>query len=571
MNQARSFLLIAWLLVAFLLWEAWQKDAQMLSGPGPGDTAAQPGEASQPDAVLPSSAALPAALPDAGAAPEAESAALPALESAAGEARLIRLSNDVLRLTIDARGGSVVAAELLAYRQSADAQSAPVELLSRRPERLFQAQSGLIAASADAVAPTHQILFESDADTYELAQGNDAVELPLNWSDASGLALSKRLVLRRGSYVLEVHDTLSNRGETAWRGNRYRQLLRVPPPKPKGSQFTNPELYSFVGAAWYNPVDQFDKLAFEDFDPKAAPVVQSGGWTAMLQHYFFAAWIPPAEETVHVGTAALAGGQYLIREIGPRFELAPGAQNEHGARLYIGPKLQDRLAAVAPGLERTVNYGVFTVLAQPLYWLLSKLHALFGNWGWAIFGLVVLIKLLFFKLSEAQYKSFAKMRAVQPRIEALKERYGDDKQKFQVAMMELYKKEKINPLGGCLPILVQIPVFIALYWVLLESVELRHAPWILWIDNLTARDPYFVLPAINMATMYLTQLMTPTVGMDPMQKRIMQIMPLAFGFLFAFFPAGLVLYWATNGLLGLAQQWVISRRHGDQAKPRSRG
>ena len=573
MNQARSFLLIAWLLVAFLIWEAWQKDQLTVPSSGPDTIAAQPAgdapAAAVPEAV-PASAASDA-VPNPDAAPESANATLPALEPSLGEARLLTLSNDVLRLTIDTRGGNVVGAELLDFGQTPEDDAARVELLSRRSERLFHAQSGLIAASAGAPAPTHQSLFEAEGETFNLAAGAEAVELPLRWTDPSGLELSKRLVLRRGSYVVEVHNSLHNRGEAAWRGNHYRQLLRVPPPKPKGSQFTNPELYSFVGAAWYNPVDKFEKLKFEDFDPKAPLALdQSGGWTAMLQHYFFAAWIPPAEETVRIGTAALAGGQYLIREVGPAFELAPGEQREHSARLYVGPKLQDQLADVAPGLELAIDYGIFTLLAEPLFILLSFLHSLFGNWGWAIIALVVLIKLAFFKLSETQYKSFAKMRAVQPRIEALKERYGDDKQKFQMAMMELYKKEKINPMGGCLPILVQIPVFVALYWVLLESVELRHAPWILWIDNLTARDPYFVLPIVNMATMYVTQLMTPMVGMDPMQKRIMQIMPLAFGFLFAFFPAGLVLYWATNGLLGLAQQWVITRRHGEQAKAPAR-
>jgi YidC/Oxa1 family membrane protein insertase len=563
MNQARSFLLIAWLLVAFLAWEAWQKDyaGGGASAPIAAGTSS-PAQFTPPLDALPAPEALPEALPGSGAVP----APTPGTEQTEA-GRLVTVTTDVLRLVIDARGGSLVSAELLNYRQTADKDADPVVLLSRAPDRFFTAQSGIIAATAGAPAPTHQATLEFDADSYSLLEGSDTLVVPMKWRDASGLSMTKRLVLTRGSYAIDVQHELVNDSQAAWRGNAYRQLLRVPPPPPAGSQFTNPEQYSFVGAAWYNPVDKFEKLAFNDFEP-AAPLGkdQRGGWTAMLQHYFFAAWIPAAEENVRVSSAVLPGGQYLIREVSPGFELAPGARVEHNARLYVGPKLQDDLADIAPGLERTVDYGIFTILSQPLFWLLSMLHGLFGNWGWAIIGLVVLIKLVFFKLSEAQYKSFAKMRAVQPRIEGLKERYGDDKQKFQMAMMELYKKEKINPMGGCLPILVQIPVFIALYWVLLESVELRHAPWILWIQNLTARDPYFVLPIINMATMYLTQLMTPMVGMDPMQKRIMQIMPLAFGFLFAFFPAGLVLYWATNGLLGLLQQWVITRRHGTQGK-----
>lgn len=566
MNQARSFLLIAWLLVAFLAWEAWQKDYAGPAAPPAtaGAVESANGAAAGTDA-LPSLDALPEPMPQ--SQPDGDTVPSAQPVTAVSSARLVTVNTDVLRLLIDTRGGTVVSVQLLDYRQSTDKNAEPVTLLSRAPDRLFTAQSGLISGVAGAVAPTHQAELTAEADSYTLGDGSDTLIVPLQWQDPSGLSMTKRLVFTRGSYVVDVQHELVNQSSQPWRGNAYRQLLRVPPPKPAGSQFTNPEQYSFVGAAWYNPVDKFEKLAFDDFDT-ANPLVkdQVGGWTAMLQHYFFAAWIPAPDESVKVSTSVVSGNQYLIREVSPAFELAAGSRVELNARLYVGPKLQDDLGEIAPGLERTVDYGVFTILSQPLYWLLSKLHALFGNWGWAIIGLVVLIKLAFFKLSEAQYKSFAKMRAVQPRIEALKERYGDDKQKFQMAMMELYKKEKINPMGGCLPILVQIPVFIALYWVLLESVELRHAPWILWIQNLTARDPYFVLPIINMATMYLTQLMTPMVGMDPMQKRIMQIMPLAFGFLFAFFPAGLVLYWATNGLLGLLQQWVITRRHGTQGK-----
>ena len=325
---------------------------------------------------------------------------------------------------------------------------------------------------------------------------------------------------------------------------------------------TNPEAYSFVGAAWYSPSEKFNKLKFDDIDPKE-PLNSAGqgGWVAMLQHYFFAAWIPDPSEASRFGTAVVQG-RYYIRSAAPVIEIASGATQQSTTRLYVGPKLQEHLAGVAPGLERTIDYGILTLLAEPLFWLLSFFHTLTGNWGWAIILLVVVIKAAFFKLSEAQYKSFAKMRAVQPRIEALKERYGEDKQKFNLAMMELYKKEKINPMGGCLPILVQIPVFISLYWVLLESVELRHAPWILWITNLSAPDPFFVLPVLNLLTMWFTQKLSPSPGMDPMQKKIMTYMPLVFGVMFAFFPAGLVLYWTVNGGLGLLQQWFINKRHG---------
>jgi YidC/Oxa1 family membrane protein insertase len=283
----------------------------------------------------------------------------------------------------------------------------------------------------------------------------------------------------------------------------------------------------------------------------------------MVQHYFFAAWIPPGEEQATYSTQQISvegRPRYIARDVSPSIQIGPGTIGAFASRLYVGPKLQDELPEIAPGLEHTVNYGIFTIFSKPLFWLLEKIHDYVGNWGWAIVLLTVLIKLAFFKLTEAQFRSTARMRKLQPRIEQLKERYGDDRQRMSQAMMEMYKKEKVNPLGGCLPILVQIPIFIALYWVLIESVELRQAPFILWIENLSARDPYFVLPALNAIFMIATQRLTPTVGMDPMQRKMMSAMPVVFSVLFAFFPDGLVLYWATNAGLSLAQQLYITRK-----------
>jgi YidC/Oxa1 family membrane protein insertase len=556
MTQTRSFLLIAWLVLAFFLWDTWQKDYH---GPAPLAGSAEPATAPAPapgDAV-PDASSVPSVPTDATAT---AGVAAPS-EPAAGTAALT-LSNDVLRLTLDANGGSVLRADLLAYGQRSGKDSEPVQLLSQQRDLFFVAQTGWLSGAGR--APTHTVALQPEGGAAALAAGADAAELHYTWNDGQGLSLRRSYRLPRGSYTLEVKDEWHNASGAAWRGSVYRQLLRVPPPK-KGSGMTNPEAYSFVGAAWYSPQEKFEKLAFDDFADEPLERVASGGWIAMLQHYFVTAWIPAPQDATQFSTDTLTG-RFLIRSVGPALELAPGARGESTARLYIGPKQQDRLDDVAPGLRLTLDYGIFTVIAQPLAWLLDWLHALTGNWGWAIVLLVVMIKGLLFKLSEAQYKSFAKMRRVQPRIEALKERYGEDRQKFQSAMMELYKKEKINPMGGCLPVLVQIPIFIALYWVLLESVELRHAPWVGWIQNLTAPDPYFVLPALNLLTMWLTQKLSPTPGMDPMQKKMMQIMPLVFGVMFAFFPAGLVLYWATNGALGLLQQWIITRRHGDAAK-----
>ena len=320
---------------------------------------------------------------------------------------------------------------------------------------------------------------------------------------------------------------------------------------------------SFEGVGFYSPEEKLEKVDFEDAEDEPFSRTTEQGWLAMIQHYFFAAWIPPGAQLNTYSTQLYAPDgfpRYIARAVSPLIEVASGTSHEFESRLYVGPKLQDEIEEVAPGLGHTVNYGIFTVFSKPLFWLLSHIHALVGNWGWAILLLTVLIKLLFFKLTEAQYRSMARMRKLQPRIEQLKERYGDDRQRMSQAMMEMYKTEKVNPLGGCLPILVQIPIFIALYWVLLESVELRQAPFILWIDNLTARDPYFVLPVLNAVFMMLTQRLTPTAGMDPLQRKIMQFMPIGFSFMFAFFPAGLVLYWATNAGLSLAQQWYITRK-----------
>jgi YidC/Oxa1 family membrane protein insertase len=556
LSQTRSFLLVLWLVLAFFLWDAWQKD---YNAPRPDPALDAPAVPAGADASAipsaPSASGADATVPS--VAPAPGTAATPAAAPA------VTLENDVLRLRIDGNGGTLLSSELLGYRQTTEKDSPPVELLSQDPAHWFVAQAGWVSA-APGGAPAHDAAFRAENGSQVLADGSDAVETTFAWAGANGVSVRRTYRLERGSYVVTVRDDVANAGSTAWQGHAYRQLQRVPPPS-KGGGMTNPEAYSFVGVANYSPQDKFEKLKFDKFVDDPLKKTVQGGWIAMLQHYFVTAWIPAPEDTVEFSTG-VSNNRYLVRAMGPALSVAPGAQASNSARLYAGPKLRDRIEPLAPGLGLTLDYGIFTVIAQPLHWLLSWLHSLTGNWGWAIVLLVVLIKGTLFKLSEAQYKSFAKMRRVQPRIEALKERYGDDKQKFQMAMMELYKKEKINPMGGCLPMLVQIPVFMGLYWVLLEAIELRHAPWFGWIQNLTAPDPYFVLPALNLLTMWLTQKLSPSPGMDPLQKKMMQVMPLVFGVMFAFFPAGLVLYWATNGALGLLQQWIITRRHGEPAK-----
>jgi len=563
MTSPRNFLLIALLFIGYLFWMQWQEDYNKAPSATTATSAstapvAPPGNAG-------SDAAAPAAPPLDGASTQA---AAPTSAPGVDAAPRVVVTTDVLRVEIDARGGNVVVADLLAYPLEPKDFAHPKRLLDSNDATFFEVQSGLV--SANGAAPDHQAKFSAEKLAYALAEGSDSVEVPLTWTDASGISVRKVFVFKRGSYVVDQREEIDNKGTAAWSGNAYRRLQRVPPVIDTSGikGYSNIERYSFVGAAWYSPGDKFQKLKFDDFAKKPLQAEFSGGWAAMLQHYFFAAWIPDTSETErYTTTTYLAktaqGGEvprYLITAQSPSIAIAPGETKTAHARLYIGPKLQSTLDQIAPGLALTVDYGMFTVIAEPLHWLLAQLHKLTGNWGFAIILLVLLIKAAFFKLSETQFRSGAKMRKLQPRIAALNERYAGDSQKKNQAMMELYQKEKVNPLAGCFPMLIQIPVFFALYWVLLESVELRQAPFIGWIHNLTAPDPYYVLPVLNALVMIATTTLTPTAGMDPTQAKMMKIMPVAFSVLFAFFPAGLVLYYTVNGGLGLLQQWIITRR-----------
>jgi len=567
MTSPRNLLLIALLFLGYLLWNAWQDDYNHAAPPATTETPVATSSGTSTAPAAPANGEVPSvSAPSATAG--APAAATPTPANAA--APRVVVTTDVLRVEIDTRGGNIVAADLLAYPQQPKDFAHPVRILDDSAAHFFEAQSGLVSAQA---APDHTATFAAEKNEYALADGADSVEVPLTWTDPSGVSVRKTFVFKRASYAIEQRQDIANKGTSSWTGNAYRQLQRVPPiidtSGIKG--YSNTERYSFVGAAWYNASDKFQKLKFDNFAKEPLNKSFAGGWAAMLQHYFFAAWIPDAAETDQYSTAVVQNAdapRYLIRTLSPAITVAPGETKTETARLYVGPKLQSTLDEVAPGLSLTVDYGIFTIIAKPLHWILAQLHKLTGNWGFAIILLVVLIKAAFFKLSEAQYRSMARMRKMQPRIEALKERYGDDRQKMNQAMLELYQKEKINPLGGCLPMLVQIPVFFALYWVLLESVELRQAPFILWIQNLSAPDPWFVLPVLNGLAMIATQLLTPSAGMDPMQAKMMKIMPVAFSVLFAFFPAGLVLYWTVNGTLSLLQQWIITKRieNADKAK-----
>jgi YidC/Oxa1 family membrane protein insertase len=581
-NQTRTLLLVALLVVAYLLWQQWQHDYPSAPPPPPAAAAVSSASTGAPEAAasaavpqVPASTAGVPAAPVATAATPAASGSVAAAHvpqtagsvSATPPRDLVTVSNDVLRLTIDPRGGTIVAADLLDYPQEVKSGSPPVRLLDGASSRYYVAQNGLVGAEGS-VAPSHLAEFTPTATHYSLGAGQKQVVVTLNWRDpASGISVVKRYTLTRGSYVVGLAQQVDNHGSKTWQGNAYEQLDRIePPPPPKHLlEFYNPDSLSFTGAAWYSPDSKFNKLKFEDFETEPLHEAVTGGWIAMSQRFFLSAWIPPVKQAESFSSVEIAPStpegkpRYLIRSMGPTLSIAPGASATSRAQLYIGPKLQNELGHIAPGLNLTVDYGMFTVIAAPMFKLLSFLHTLVGTWALAIIVLVLIIQAATYKLTEAQYKAGARMRKLQPRLKALKERFGDDKQKYQQAMMELYKKEKINPMAGCLPALITMPIFFALYYVLIFSVELRHATF-LWIPDLSAADPLFILPILYALTMLGTSFLTPQQGMDPTQAKIMKVMPVLFSVLFFFFPAGLTLYYVVSGICMVSQQWYVTRK-----------
>ena len=559
MGNLRPVLIVGLAFLGYMIWVQWQKDY------GPALQAPQKQVQTDTPAVPATPAERSVSAVDLPEPVDRQTSQLSGNDTAntaaaTGEHPVISVITDVLDVEIDLTGGTAVSAYLLNYPVRQKEPENKVRLLTPRGDGLFIAQSGLLSHQE---APNHTSQYRSEVMEYELSEGATELRVPMTWVSDKGVQVTKTYVFRPGEYEVRVLHEVNNKSGESWSGSRYDQLQRSVPGDQESAGFTNPGRYSFVGIGFYNPEDKFDKVDFDDVAEDPYKKTSKGGWLAMIQHYFFTAWIPPAEEEATFSTQAITGDgwpRYVARVVSPVRELAAGESTEFESRLYLGPKLQDEIPKIAPGLEYTVNYGIFTVFSKPLFWLLEHIHNVVGNWGWSIVLLTILIKAAFFKLTEAQYKSTARMRKLQPRIAQLKERYGEDRQRMSQAMMELYKKEKVNPLGGCLPILVQIPIFIALYWVLLESVELRQAPFILWIDNLSVRDPYFILPLLNAGFMFATQRLTPMVGMDPLQQKMMTMMPIVFSIMFAFFPAGLVLYWATNAGLSLAQQYYITRK-----------
>lgn len=547
MDIQRSILLVGLAVVSYLLVLQWNQDYGQAPLPA-ASSATQSTTSPLPELTASNNDDVPTASQD-----EAQA---PAADAPAESQSLIRVQTDVLDLAIDPRGGDIVQLTLPQYPRRQDRPDVPFQLFDNGNERVYLAQSGLTGSNGPDARSSGRPLYHSATQHYQLSDDQQQLVVDLQFSEA-GVDYTKRFTLQRGQYDLKVSYLINNQSEQPWVGNMFAQLKRDGSGDPSSTTATGTATY--LGAALWTADEPYKKVSMGDMDEKQLRQTVAGGWVAWLQHYFVTAWIPAADSNNVVQTRKDSQGNYIVGFTGPSLNVPAGAQAETSAVLYAGPKIQSELKTLSPGLELTVDYGFLWFIAQPIFWLLEQIHKLLGNWGWSIIMLTVIIKLIFFPLSAASYRSMARMRAVAPKLQALKEKYGDDRQKMSQGMMELYKKEKINPLGGCLPILVQMPVFLALYWVLLESVEMRQAPWLLWITDLAIKDPYFILPLIMGVTMFIQQQLNPTPP-DPMQARVMKLMPIIFTFFFLWFPAGLVLYWVVNNVLSIAQQWYITRQ-----------
>ncbi len=540
--------------ILYLNYTTWLHDYERQATP-----AVQTSTGTAPAASSPANTLANSVPQTANAAPAAASANQPAQAASSAEAPTapdmpVRVSTDVLDIGINLKGGELDQADLKEYPLRKDTPNIPVRLLSYEPQAsLYLLQSGLTGTAGEA-APTHLALWKSGQQSFALAPGANELRVPLTWSDGQGMTVTKTFIFKRGQYAIGLDYDVKNDSATPRKLASYAQILRHW--EHASRSYFDVETYSFKGPAVYDGTKSKDLNVESDTDAKYSATI-TNGWLASLQHQFVAAVVPPASQPYQY-QLQVRNNEYLISATGPIVEVPAGATAQFHEDLFVGPKLQSQLAAVGRNLERTVDFGILTVLAQPLFTGLNWVHKLIGNWGWSIIIVTLLIKLLFYPLQQASGRSMAKMRAVGPRMKQIQETFKDDREKLGRAMMELYKKEKINPLAGCLPMIVQIPVFISFYRVLLESVEMRQAPFLLWINDLSSRDPYFVLPLLMGSAMFAQFKLNPAPP-DPMQAKIMQFMPLVMTGMMAFFPSGLTLYWLTNTVLSIAQQWRVNK------------
>ncbi|ROH86851.1 membrane protein insertase YidC [Pseudomethylobacillus aquaticus] len=532
MDTKRLILFVIFSFSLLMLWDSWQKQNAPAVAQTQTGAIAQAGDSSVPSAPA--------------AAANQEVPAESGFQLASGQR--IQVSTDLFKAEIDTQGGDLRRLELSQHLADSKENQPFVLMNDRNAPAIYVAQTGLLGSNL----PTHKAEFTSSQSSYQLADGTDQLEVRLSWV-GEGVEVDKIYRFKRGSYVIEVGYEVRNNSANALQPSVYYQIVH-----DSESNKASAMMPTFTGGAYFTDAEKFKKVPFGDMAKQDLSKSSKDGWIGLVQHYFVSAWIPPAQQSREYYTKKLSDKIFSLGSISPLGTVAPGASLTQTAQLYAGPQTQSTLETVAPGLEYTVDYGWLTVIAAPLFWVLSAIQGVVHNWGVAIILLTVLIKLAFYPLSATSYRSMAHMREIAPRLQSLKEKFGDDKQKMQQAMMELYKTEKINPMGGCLPILVQIPVFIALYWVLLGSVEMRHAPFMLWITDLSAIDPYYVLPILMGATMIIQTRLNPA-PTDPIQAKVMMIMPIVFSVFFFFFPAGLVLYWLVNNVLSIAQQWQINR------------
>ena len=558
MDTQRLIAFIVFTFSAFLLWEAWQKhNAPKVPQPVSASAGAQ-GTAPVPSAPLapptPASTASPGA-------PTASPVA------ATGDAIVVK--TELFEVELNTAGGDIRRVTLEKVFSALE-PTKPLTLLAPDPKHYFVTQSGLLGEGE----PSHKTVYAADGRDFKLGPGQDKVEVRLRATDASGVEVIKRYVFRRGTYEIDMSYDVKNEGGKPIAPFAYFQFLRdANPPSQEAAQTSAfGGVTTFTGPALYTQESKFVKVDFKDIDKgKPVPVKKANdGWIGVIQHYFVSAWIPKGQVDREFFTNKVGDNLYTAGVIVPVGAIAPGSTGTVTMPLYIGPQVTDKLEKIAPGLNLVVDYGWLYILAAPLFWVLKTIHSFVGNWGWAIILLTILIKLVFYPLNAKAGRSMAQMKVLAPKMEKLKQLYGDDKQKLNQAMMEMYRTEKINPLGGCLPIVVQIPVFIALYWVLLASIELRHAPWLGWIHDLSAPDPFYILPVIYAVSMFVQTKLNPQ-PTDPIQAKVMLAMPIVFSVFFLFFPSGLVLYWVVQNLLSIVQQWHINRTLAAEADAKAHG
>lgn len=551
MDNQRFFLYVSLLFVLYLLWSSWSRENMEPVEP---NVAQQQGSVNQSQIQDDVPAAATAAKPGSVGSSD------PGIQS---PDEYVTVETDVYTLFINTRGADIHRIELKTYPVDIDHKDQPLVLLDNRA-KTYISQSGLLhdrIANLDvaSLAPNHHDIYETENKKYVLAEGQEELIIPFKWRGENNVEVIKNYRFNRGEFLIHVDYQITNNGDQDWIGRQYRQLRHS---YVQGERSLL-RLPTYTGGAYYDT--KYEKLSFDDMREEPLATEITGGWAGMLQHYFFSAWLAEEYETNYYYTNVVnnnVGSDYIIGLRSEPVRITPGETAQFQGRLYAGPKLQKKIEKIQPGLELTTDYGMFTPLCKPLFWILDFIHQYVNNWGWAIILVTLLIKIVFYRLSAASYKSMARMRKVQPKMVALRERYGDDKQKLNTALWDLYKKEKINPLGGCLPILIQMPVFLSLYWVLIESVEMRHAPFILWVQDLSSKDPFYILPLLMGISMFVQFKLNPKPP-DPMQEKIFMIMPVFMTAFMAFFPAGLVLYWFVNNLLSIAQQWYITKKFAD--------